>query len=419
MSAIVRRLAAGEERAFVRSAMVPFLVPVTGDPDNTDEIDQWAARIEAARAWVVEDRGRVVGNAAIHSLDVTVPASPGQACPVIPMAGVTAVGVHPTHRRRGLLGQMMAAMLEDARTRGEAIACLDASESSIYGRFGFGHATDVTELRIDSRAAAFIAPPPDTDVHLAERDEAVKVLPDLFDQQRRSRAGEVNRDSQRWESILTDRARDRGAGLGSFYALAEQGYARYRAHHADIARAERARVVVEELRGLTPDVEAALWRFVLDIDLVGEVAFKRRPVDEPLRWRLRDARQLRTVSVDDELYVRVLDVPAAFGARGYHSSGRLVFEVLPPEVDEGTADAAPGRWVLECGPEGASCRAARPGENADLRLGLTALGTLYLGGFRASQLAAARLVEEVTAGGLDRADALLVTAPAPASTTGF
>ena len=178
-------------------------------------------------------------------------------------------------------------------------------------------------------------------------------------------------------------------------------------------------MVVEELRGLTPDAEAALWRFVLDIDLVGEVAFKRRPVDEPFRWRLRDSRQLRTVSVDDELYVRVLDVPAAFEARGYRSSGRLVFEVLPPEVDEGGADPAPGRWVLECGPQGASCRAARAGEDADLRLGMAALGSLYLGGFRASQLGAARLVEEVTAGGLDRADALLVTAPAPVSTTGF
>ena len=158
-------------------------------------------------------------------------------------------------------------------------------------------------------------------MHLAERDEAVKVLPDLFDRSRRSRAGEVNRDSQRWDSILTDRARDRGAGLASFSALAEQGYVRYRAHHADIGRAERARVVVEELRGLTPDDEAALWRFVLDIDLVGEVTFKRRPVDEPLRWRLRDSRQLRTVSIDDELYVRVLDVPAAFGARASAARG--------------------------------------------------------------------------------------------------
>jgi predicted acetyltransferase len=419
MSAIVRRLTEGEEGAFVRSAMVPFLVPVTGDPDNTSEIDQWAARIEAARAWVVEDRGRMVGNAAIHSMDVTVPASPGEACPVIPMAGVTAVGVHPTHRRRGLLRQMMATMLQDARTRGEAIACLIASESSIYGRFGFGHASDVTELRIDSRSAEFIAPPPAVIVQLAERDEAVKVLPGLFDEQRRLRAGEPNRDSQRWDSILTDRARDRGAGLGSFYGLAEQGYIRYRAHQANIGRAERAGLVVEELRGLTPDVEAALWRFVLDIDLVGEVVFKRRPVDEPFRWRLRDSRQLRTVSVDDELYVRVLDVPAAFGARGYRAAGQLVFEVLPPEAGEGAADPAPGRWVLECGPDGASCRAARAGEHTDLRLGMAALGSLYLGGFRASQLAAAGLVEEVRSGSLDRADTILATAPAPTTTTGF
>jgi hypothetical protein len=88
-------------------------------------------------------------------------------------------------------------------------------------------------------------------------------------------------------------------------------------------------------------------------------------------------------------------------------------------VDEGTVDPAPGRWVLECGPDGASCRAARSGEGADLRLGLAALGALYLGGFRASQLAAGGLVEEMTSASLDRADLLLLTAPAPTSTTGF
>jgi predicted acetyltransferase len=419
MSAMVRRLEPGEEGAFVRSAVVPFLYPVTADPEANADLDQWAARIEPGRAWLAEDRGRLVGNAAIYSLDVTVPAAPGEPCPVVAMAGVSAVGVHPTHRRQGLLRRMMAAMLEDARARGEAIAGLIASESSIYGRFGFGHATDMTELRIDSRVSAFAVPAPAIALHLADRDEAAKVLPDLFDRQRRGRAGEVNRDQLRWESVLVDGPRRRNGGAGSFYALGEDGYVRYRAQDGDFGRAEPGRLVVEELRGLTPDVEAALWRFVLDVDLVGEVVFKRRPVDEPVRWRLDDPRQLRTVSVDDELYVRVLDVPAALEARRYRDSGRLVLELRPPEADEGPADPAPGRWVLECDPTGATCRAARPGEDADVRMGLAALGSLYLGGFPASLLAAAGLVEELSPGGLDRADRLLLTSPAPASGTGF
>ena len=112
------------------------------------------------------------------------------------------------------------------------------------------------------------------------------------------------------------------APAGMFVAVCDDGYVPYRAYDADIMRAEYPTVVIEELRGRTPDVEAALWRFVFDLDLVGEVTAKRRPVDEPLRWRLADPRQLKVDVVRDRLYLRVLDVPAAFESRGYRRAGR-------------------------------------------------------------------------------------------------
>jgi predicted acetyltransferase len=159
---------------------------------------------------------------------------------------------------------------------------------------------------------------------------------------------------------------------------------------------------------------------VFDLDLVGRVTARRRPVDEPLRWRLADARHLRVVELNDRLYVRLLDVPAALEARGYRRDGRLVLEVLPPADQlDGQSDAAPGRWVLEAGPDGATCRRARRGEEAELRLGVRDLGALYLGGFRPSELAAGGRIEELRAGSLDRADAVLATTPAPLTATGF
>jgi predicted acetyltransferase len=190
-------------------------------------------------------------------------------------------------------------------------------------------------------------------------------------------------------------------------------------HEDDVMRGAYPRVVIEDLRGTTPEVDAGLWRFVLDIDLVGHVTAKRRPLDEPLRWRLADNRQLKTNAIDDRLYVRILDVPAAFEARRYRVEGRLVVEVVPLPAGDGTPDPVPGRWVLDAGPEGASCRAARPGEDADLRLGVTELGALYLGGFPSSVLAAAGRIEELRVGALDRADTLLASSPAPLTGTGF
>jgi predicted acetyltransferase len=420
MEPVVRRLRPDEDPAFRRSVQVPFLEPFAGDPDQVTDLEMWAATFELHRAWVVDTGEQFAGNAAIDSLNVTLPAGPGQPCPTIPMAGVTAVGVHPTHRRRGFLNQLMAAMHDDARERGEPIAGLEASESIIYGRFGYGLAANVAEYSIDSRASAFAIPAPDIGMAFIDKDEAVKVLPDIFDRQRRTRAGEINRSSGYWTQLLADRPHHRGGLSARFHVVCDGGYALYRASlETNVFEGKRAEIVVEDLRGDTAEVEAALWRFVLDLDLAGRVTTKRSPVDEPIRWRMADPRQLRTVGIEDRLYVRVLDTAAALEARGYLGEGRLVLDVHPPAVSEGEADTAPGRWLLEAAPDGASCRRARRGEAADLRLGLSALGSLYMGGFPASLLAAGGRIEELTSGGLGLADTLFTTRPEPRGGTGF
>ena len=391
MDPVVRKIRPEEASAFRRSVMVPFLDPFAGDPDQIADFEVWAATSPLDRAWVVEAAGHFVGNSAIRSLNVTLPAASGHACPTVPMAGVTAVGVHPTHRRQGFLRRLMTTMHDDARRRGEVIAGLEASESIIYGRFGYGLAANVAEYSIDSRASVFAVPAPTLDLTLMGKEEALEFLPPIFERQRRTRAGEVDRSTGYWTQLLLDRKHERRGLTARFHAVCDGGFALFRAvPDTNVFRGERAKIVVEELRGETAEVEAALWRFVLDLDLVGMVTVMRRPVDEPIRWRLADPRQLQTVGIEDRLYVRVLDTGAAFEARGYQAEGRLTFDVLPPESSEGGSDQAPGRWVLDAGPDGASCRRARPGVDADLRLGLPALGSLYMGGFPASLLAAGR-----------------------------
>jgi predicted acetyltransferase len=417
MDVAVRQLQEGEQRAFLKSVRTPFLEPPSGDPEQEAGDERWAKNLEVDRAWVAEDgRGRFVGNCCIYSMDVSLPAGPGQPAPLAKMAGVSAVGVHPTHRRRGLLRQMMAIMFEDARNRREPVAGLLASESLIYGRVGVGYPTPGHEYTIDRRHSAFLKPAPEIDIELIDRDEAAKTLPAIFEEHRRTRAGEPNRDEGRWAHILADMTSERGGGSAAFNAVCDGGFVRYRAHDGE----HKAKIVIEELRGLTPDTEAALWRFVLDLDLVEAVAAKRRPVDEHVLWRLADPRQLAVSKVEDRLYVRILDVPAALTGRGYRRSGRLVLDVLPPaDTLDGQADAAPGRWVLEAGPDGADCRPAAAADDPDLRLAVTDLGSIYLGGFPASTLAAAGRIEEVRPGSLDVADALFATTPAPLTGTGF
>lgn len=414
----VRRLQKGEEEAFIHSVRVPFLDPATGRDDERSWMDRAVKRVETERMWVAEEDGRFVANSGVRTMDVTVPAGPGRDCPVVAMGGVTAVGVHPTHRRRGILGRMMAEMLADCRSRGEPIAGLIASESVIYGRYGFGLASDWATFEVDTREARMLRPAPRLPLQLLELEEAAKVLPEMFDHQRRTRAAEPNRAVGFWEEFTADEPGHRHDGTGLFVAACDQGYVAYRAVE-EPSSWRRDRIVIEELRGFTPDAEAGLWQYVFDIDLIDQVKAMRRPVDEPLRWRFADPRQLRMVEPEDRLFVRILDVPAALERRGYRAGGRLVLDVLPPPVDGGAEDAAPGRWVLEAGPDGASCAAAPSGTAADLRLDVTALGSLYIGAFAASLLAAAGRIEELTAGSLQVADRLFTTWPAPLTGTGF
>jgi predicted acetyltransferase len=412
----MRRLQPDELMGFLRSVHIPFLEPAGPGMEDEPAMVRAASRVEPERAWVVVDGDRFVANCCVYSMDVSVPAPPGGECPVLPMAGVSAVGVHPTHRRRGYLTGMMGAMLDDARRRGEPLAGLIASESIIYGRYGFGSATDSATLTIDKRRAAMLRPVPIPPLRLLERDEAIKVLPDLFERLRRRRAGEVTMHPTRWAALVADDdPRRRRDSPGPFFVAGEDGYAVYR------ARSEGGRddLIVAFLGGTTPEVEAGLWRFLLEIDLVDRVVAECRPVDDPLRWRLADPRQLHVDALEDRLHLRVLDMAAAFEGRGYTGTGRLVLEVEPPAVNGGPEDSVPGRWVLDAGPDGASCRRAGPGEEPDLRLDVTTLGALYMGGHAPSVLAASGAIAELRAGAVVAADRLLTTRPAPLTVVGF
>jgi predicted acetyltransferase len=435
MGVEVRAITPAEAEAFARSVTVPFL-----GRDRRQDVEHNLRCLEPDRAWAAVERDQFVGNASSFTRNVTLPPTPGRPCPVLPLAAVSQVGVHPTHRRRGLLRAMMDEVLADARRRGEPLAGLKASEGGIYGRFGFGLATQVAGWRIDTRRSAFRASPTPAEIRLVDAGEASKLLPGMHERFRTARAGEVSRDDAAWAEWFAAATGEDGDGQqhdvdAPFYAVAGDGlgYVAYQASDTSDGVRFGARADVAEVYAGDAETEAALWRFVLDIDLVTEVVAKHRPVDEPLRWRLADPRQLRVAAVEDLLWVRILDVPVALEARGYTASGRLGFEVVDGD------EAVRGKWVLEASSNGASCtrvRAARAGSRAPrtgagrasaagtrstgtgLRLGIAELGSVLLGGVAPSALAAAGRVEADPAS-LATADRLFCTAVAPFSGTKF
>src|SRR5262245_21257133 len=124
---------------FFASLAVAFADP---RPDR-EEVETDKKVVEIDRTFAAFDDDRIVGCAGVYTQRMVVPGGAR-----VPTAGITMVGVLPTHRRRGILRELMVMMLDQAAERGEPMASLFASQAAIYGRFGFGHASHHLELDI-------------------------------------------------------------------------------------------------------------------------------------------------------------------------------------------------------------------------------------------------------------------------------
>ena len=330
-------------------------------------------------AW---DGDTVVATAGWFDLEMT---SPGG---VVPVAGVTWVSVAPTHRRQGLLTQMMKRQLDDVRAAGRSVAVLWASEGAIYQRFGYGPASWHQSFDV-RRGAAFTR---DVDVTgLRVVTPTAEALSGVYDAVLATRPGWYRRDAGWWRYRLYDPSHRRG-GATQLRAVVDgsDGYALYRTDASWGPTGPEGTVKVGEVVARTPESEARLWRFLLDQDLMVKVTAWAQPMDSPLLQLLAEPRRA-TATVSDALYVRVVDVGAALAQRA-------LTEDLVVEVTDALLPDNAGRWLLT---------GERTDRSPDLRLDVRELGATWLGGTRLRDRATAGHVEELTPGAVDRATAAL------------
>jgi predicted acetyltransferase len=330
---------------------------------------------------------------------------------------VSWIAVLPTHRRRGILTAIKRQQLDDAAERGEPLAMLYASEPGIYRRFGYGIAASSMSVRVARKHSAFLHEVPGGRVRLVEEDAARKLFPEIFDRARRVQPGAVQRVDAWWpDQFFWPEPDEKGTRFYCVYESPDRlldGYAAYR-FEPRWANGPEGTLHVTDLVTVTATARAVLWRYLLDVDLVETVTAWVLPVDEPLRWLLRESRRMEVTRLGESLWVRVLDAPAALSARTYAAAGRLVFEVADELRPTG---AAAGRVVVDGGPDGASAR--RTDDAPDLVLDVATLGSILLGGTRPSTLARAGLIDERTRGALAVADAMFAVEPLPFSMTDF
>jgi predicted acetyltransferase len=348
--------------------------------------------VPEGRMHLAEEDGTIVGGAGVYPFDLTVPGGP------VTAAGVTVVGVLPTHRRRGILRDLMRAQLDDVHERGEPIAVLWASEGGIYGRFGYGLASVCGDMEIPRGHTRF-GQQPDWPgrTRLVTVEEARELFPPVYERVRATTPGMISRSPGWWKGrVFSDSEWRRSGGGELTLAVLEragepEAYALYRLNFSFTDGVPSGTTVVIEALGVDPAATAAVWRYLLDIDWMEKVEASLLPVDHPLFLLLLEQNRMK-FRVGDGLWVRLVDAGAALAARGYAEEGELVLE-----VEDEFCPWNDGRWALD---------GSRVDGEPDLRLSAQALGSAYLGGFSFSDLARAGLVEEAQEGAIARADAL-------------
>lgn len=382
-------------------ALSPIIHYFGGRP-TAEDLERFGRIMDIQRMHAAREDGAIVGGAGAFTFELTVPGGTVRA------AGVTVVGVWPTHRRRGILRAMMRAQLDDVHERGEPVAYLWASEETIYGRFGYGMASLCGEIDLPKHATTFARPFESRgQARMLDEKEAFEPISQVYDRVRRAYPGMFARTEEWWRArrLADPESRRQGGGVLNRVLLTldgkPEGYALYRMHQTLEGGISTGFLSVIEAIGATPEATREIWRLLLDVDWIAHVKAYQLPIDHPLFFLLARPRLMR-FRAGDALWVRLVDVQAALAARTIGSGPPVVVEVADPFCPWNE-----GRYAIGEG------GVARTRDAADIALEVSALGSVYLGGFSFAQLARAGRLEELREGALARADALFSCDRAP------
>ena len=372
-----------------------------GHVNQLEDAERFAKWIEVERMHAAFEGDRIIGGAGAFTYRMSVPGGA-----LVPAAGITVVGVLPTHRRRGGLRKLMQEQLDDCRARGDFVAYLWASEATIYGRFGYGLASRMGEISLAKDRTRFALPfEPRGTVRLVDLEEAARTFPPLYEQVVAQRPGMFVRSKDWWETrkLFDDPARRQGGPKNLVLLELEgkpAGYAIYNVKQDWVSGFSKGVVNVVEVVTPTPEATRELWRWLLDFDWTSEFKADLLPLDHELFMLVAEPRRLQ-FKINDGVWVRLIDIGQALSARTYND-GEIVLDVEDAFMPENA-----GRWRVT--PSGAE----RTDDAADLHLDVTSLGSVYLGGFTFDSLVRASRAQELTEDAAVRADELFRTSVEP------
>lgn len=309
----------------------------------------------------------------------------------VPASGLCWVGVHQGHRRRGLLSAMIADHFERSLARGEVVSTLFASEPAIYQRFGYGLACPALALGL-GRGPTFRAVEGAGDLRVelgdAGRDSHAEAVVEVL--RREARPGSpVDLSDAMLADVFLDIENWRDGAERKRIAIVhdDQGPAAF----ATFARRSKwgdggpeGTTSVHQWAAVSAAATHRLFSVVADLDLTAETTVGNVALDHPLLHLLVDPRGPKPRR-NDNLWVRILDVPRALEARGYAADADVTLRVTDALVP-----ANDGSWRVRI--DGGRATVSRAEGAADVELSIQELSAAYLGGVTLAELARAGLV---------------------------
>jgi GNAT superfamily N-acetyltransferase len=382
-----------------------------GLPDD----QRFAAEVEGASG------SAYPGIYAVFPLTLSIPSS-GLDPLHAPCAGLTWVGVHPDHRRQGVLSAMMRHHLEEVHAQeGTHVSALHASEPAIYGRYGYGLASLELEVSL-SRRTSLDAPHLDDAAAALTTHLATVSDPDVPKRMRECHLATAELGAVVGEAAYYARVcqqlpydlRDKEPRRVLFARRdgVDVGFAMFRRTH----KWERARPSGEvEVWAVVGDPAArlALLRRLVDLDLMGTVKVATVGVDDPLLLWAGGPRATSDVATYDSLWVRLVDLPAALQDRAWAAPCDVVVDVT-----DATAPWNAGRWRIRADDAG-SATVGRTDDEPDVSLAVDVLGSAYLGGGNLVARQRAGQIEEHRAGAVAELWRAMRTDVTPTAAVGF
>lgn len=310
-------------------------------------------------------------------------------------AAVSDVTVAPSYRRRGLLRQMMRHQLESAVERALPMAALWASESSIYGRFGYGVATWSAHLAGQTRGTAFLPEIGlDGSVAQVDADQWLAAAKPIWEAVRTQQPGMFDREGDWWGLETWDPEKDRAGWSARRYIVhfdvagLVDGVGSFRVKPSWSPSGPDSELKVGPVLATRPSAYAGLWRYQLDVDLARSFSSPDAAAHEPLQHLLADPRALDIRPVDG-LYLRILDVVETLQTRTYSADADLVLQVSDPFLER-----VNGYYRVRI--TDGQAAVAPTDETPDLSLGARELAAAYLGGTSIADLHRAGRIAEHT-----------------------